>query len=182
MLFTLVYLGLEPQMAQTTDSGAARMDRILNLIKKSKYSIHDLSLIIAKEAGEIARFNMPFELGLDMGIRSASKRSRFSTKQNLIIEQVKFRYQKGLSDLSGSDTEVYHKKPEKLVLVIRNWFAKILHPKQPSGSSIWEEYNEFLNYFEEYTADEGFDKEDLNTLPFNELVYWMTRWVKSRQK
>jgi hypothetical protein len=50
---------------------------------------------------------MPFELGLDIGIRSASKRNRLSTKQNLIIEQVSFRYQKALSDLSGNDIQVY---------------------------------------------------------------------------
>ena len=182
MLFTLVYLGLKPQMAQTTDSGAVRIDRILKLIKESKYSIHDLSRIVASKAGEIARFNMPFELGLDIGIRSASKRSRLSTKQNLIIEQVSFRYQKALSDLSGNDIKVYGDSPERLVLIIRNWFTTILHPKQPSGSVIWEDYNEFQTYFKAVTAEEGYDQKDLESLPINELIYFMSRWVKSTKR
>jgi len=182
MLFTIVYLGLRPQMAQTTDSGIVRIERILSLIKNSKYSIHDLSRMVAKKVGEIARFNMPFELGLDIGIRSASKRSRLSTKQNLIIEQVNFRYQKGISDLSGNDIEVYDDSPERLVLVIRNWFTRILHPKQPSGSLIWEEYNEFQTYFENVTKEEGYNKKDLETLPVNELIYFMSKWIESRPK
>ena len=82
MLFTLVYLGLKPQMAQTTDSGAVRIDRILKLIKESKYSIHDLSRIVASKAGEIARFNMPFELGLDIGIRIETKSIIDQAKSN----------------------------------------------------------------------------------------------------
>lgn len=181
MLFTIVYLGLKPQMAQTTDSGAVRIDRILKLIKASKYSIHDLSRIVASQAGEIARFNMPFELGLDIGIRNASKRSKLSSKQNLIIEQVNFRYQKALSDLSGNDIHVYGDSPERLVLIVRNWFTTILHPKQPSGSVIWEGYNEFQTYFKAVTTEEGYDEKDLESLPINELIYFMSRWVKSKR-
>lgn len=182
MLFTIVYLGLKPQMAQTTDSGAVRIDRIVNLIKNSKYSIHDLSRMVAKEAGQISRFNMPFELGLDIGIRAASRRSRLSTKQNLIIDLDRYRYQKALSDLSGNDIQEYDGSPERLVLIIRNWFTTILHPKQPSGSIIWEEFNEFQTYFDKVTAEEGYEEDDLDTLPINELIYYMSRWVKSRKK
>ena len=182
LLFTIVYLGLRPQMAQTVDSGAVRIDRILRLIRNSKYSIHDLSRIVAKQEGEIARFNMPFELGLDIGMRSASRRGRLTTKQNLIIEQVSFRYQKALSDLAGNDIQVYGESPERLVLIVRNWFTAILHPKQPSGSFIWEEFNEFQSYFNAYTAEEGYDENDLATLPVNELIYLMRSWVKSKQK
>ena len=182
MLFTIVYLGFHPKMAQTTDSGKVRIERILTLIKDSKYSIHDLSRMVAKKVGEIARFNMPFELGLDIGIRSASRRSKLSTKKNLIIEQESFRYQKGISDLSGNDIQVYGNSPERLVLIIRNWFTTIIHPKQPSGSFIWEEYNEFQTYFEKVTKDEGYNKKDLETLPVNELIYFMSKWVKSRPK
>ncbi len=180
LLFTIVYLGLEPKMSQTTDSGAVRIDRIINLIKESKYSIHDLSRIVATKAGEIARFNMPFELGVDIGIRSASNRSRLSTKRNLIIEQKRFRYQKALSDLAGNDIQMYGDSPERLVLVVRNWFTIILSPKFPSGSIIWEAYNEFQTYFVELTTQEGYDEDDLETLPINQLIFWMKSWVKSK--
>lgn len=182
MLFTIIYLGLRPQMAQTTDSGAVRIDRIIKLIKASKYSIHDLSRMVAQKAGDIARFNMPFELGLDIGIRNTSKRSRLSKKRNLIIDQERFRYQKALSDLSGNDIQVYDDHPERLVLIVRNWFTTILHPKQPSGSIIWEEFNEFQTYFDTVTKEEGYDEDDLETLPVNELIYYMKRWIQSRKR
>jgi len=183
MLFTIVYLGLRPQMAQTTDSGKVRIDRILHLIKSSKYSIHDLSRMVASKPGEIARFNMPFELGLDIGVRSAvSKRNRLNKKRNLIIDKSKFRYQRALSDLSGNDIVAYNNRPDRLVRIIRNWFTTIIHPDQPNGSLIWEEYNEFQNYFEKYTSEEGYEEEDLATIPIAELTFLMKKWVQSRKK
>jgi hypothetical protein len=44
LLFTIIYLGLQPRIAlERTDSGESRLDKILELIRESKYSIHDLS-------------------------------------------------------------------------------------------------------------------------------------------
>ena len=180
MLFTIIYLGLRRVVAQTTDSGAVRIDKIIRHIKNSKYSIHDLSRMVASKAGEIARFNMPFELGLDIGIRRAARRSRLWSKRNLIIDKEKYRYQKALSDLSGNDIQVYEDSPERLVLVLRNWFTSNIHPKQPSGSSIWEAYNEFQTYFAKFTLEEGYEERDIINMPFNELIYFMSRWVKAR--
>ena len=181
MLFTIVYLGLHPQIAQTTDSGNTRMERIIELIKKSKYSIHDLSRSVSTAAGEVARFNMPFELGLDIGIRHASTRSRFSQKKSLIIEQDRFRYRKALSDISGNDIASYEGSAERLVHVIRHWFTTIIHPKQPSGPFIWEEFNEFLAYFEALTKEEGYTEKETDLIPVGEIIYWMKEWVKGRK-
>jgi hypothetical protein len=54
------------------DSGRPRIDKIISLIKESKYAIHDLSRLKAREAGEYYRLNMPFELGLDVGCYSGT--------------------------------------------------------------------------------------------------------------
>lgn len=70
MLFTVLYLGLEPRIAlERADSGELRLTKIVELIKVSKYSIHDLSRSEAAQAGEPYRLNMPFELGVDYGCR-----------------------------------------------------------------------------------------------------------------
>ena len=46
ILFTIIYFGFTPQIASRTgDSGEQRITKILSLILKSKYSIHDLSRI-----------------------------------------------------------------------------------------------------------------------------------------
>lgn len=70
MLFTLLYCGLEPRIAsESSDSLKIRLDKIKNLIKESRYSIHDLCRMEAEKKGDLARFNMPFELGTDFGCR-----------------------------------------------------------------------------------------------------------------
>ena len=70
VLFCLVRLGLKPRIAtERSDAGEARISKIIELIKSSRYSIHDLSRCQARRAGERYRLNMPFELGMDFGCR-----------------------------------------------------------------------------------------------------------------
>ena len=70
MIFVLLRLGFEPCLAaQISDSGQLRMEKIKIQIATCRYSIHDLSLVIAKDGGECARMNMPYELGVDLGAR-----------------------------------------------------------------------------------------------------------------
>ena len=64
LLFTVISLGYQPRIAsERSDSGENRIDKICQLIKESRYSIHDLSRLKAEEIGEFYRLNMPFELG-----------------------------------------------------------------------------------------------------------------------
>lgn len=179
MLFTIVYLGLNPQIVQNSDSDPIRIEKILSLMKGSKYSIHDLSKLDETSTDESS--NLSLELGLDLGIKTSSRRSKLSTKVHLILDQERSnsRYRKALSDWNY--IEIYGDSPERLVLVIRNWFTTIIHPKQPSGSFIWEELNEFWTYFESYLEKEGYSKKDIESLPLTELIFNMKKWVKSRK-
>lgn len=66
ILFAIVYLGFHPRIAtERNNSAEVRLDKIVELIESSRYSIHDLSRCQAGRAGEIYRLNMPFELGID---------------------------------------------------------------------------------------------------------------------
>jgi hypothetical protein len=70
LLFTIIYLKLKPRIAlERSDSGEPRIEKIFELIRESRYGIHDLSRIEASTVGEIFRLNMPFELGIDVGCR-----------------------------------------------------------------------------------------------------------------
>lgn len=70
LLFTLVYLGYVPRIAsESLDSGKPRIEKIVELITESKFSIHDLSRLQSLKEGEFYRLNMPFELGIDFGCR-----------------------------------------------------------------------------------------------------------------
>lgn len=118
-LFTIIYLGLNPKISQTLDSDETRLTEIKKLINESKYSIHDLSRIEPKNPDELPRFNMPFELGIDIGCKTYGEKH---DKKYLILEELPFRYQQVLSDISGQDIKWHLNKPILIVKSIRNWF------------------------------------------------------------
>jgi len=121
ILFTCIYSGLTPMISKLEDSGAIRIKQIIKLIKESKYSIHDLSRMKSKKSGEIARFNMPFELGLDLGTREIGL-GKLKNKRCLILDIERYRYQAALSDISGNDIASYGKRNqiEKIIEKIRD--------------------------------------------------------------
>lgn len=99
--FCVVYLGFYPRLApENADNAAARLDRIIDLVSSSKFGIHDLSRCRAAAAGELARMNMPFELGIDYACRRFADRG-LNTKRILILEDKPYDYQRVLSDISG---------------------------------------------------------------------------------
>ncbi|HEX8266252.1 MAG TPA: hypothetical protein VF596_12655, partial [Pyrinomonadaceae bacterium] len=56
LLFTIIYFNFNPRIAtERSDSGEQRIDKICELIKSSKYSIHDLSRLQAKKKKEFYR-------------------------------------------------------------------------------------------------------------------------------
>src|SRR5688572_24411845 len=115
LLFCIIYVGLTPRIAlEALDSGAPRFQKIVELIKQSKYAIHDLSRLKSSKADEYYRLNMPFELGLDVGCK-LYRSGQASTKRCLILEAEKFRYQAAISDLSNSDIAVHSGEPVKVV-------------------------------------------------------------------
>ena len=120
LLFSAVRAGLTVRIAsETFDSGKSRINRICELVRESKYSVHDLSRMRASFKGEIHRMNMPFELGLDIGCRVFAHGIQ-SQKRCLILETEQYEYQKALSDLSNSDIKRHLNKPEEVVRQVRN--------------------------------------------------------------
>lgn len=70
IVFTIFTCGFRPLCArQRLNSAEVRLDKLVELIRQSKYSIHDLSRTTPDAVTGNLRFNMPFELGLDIGCR-----------------------------------------------------------------------------------------------------------------
>ncbi len=179
ILFTVIYFGLKPRIAlERSDSGESRIAKILELIRDSKFAIHDLSRIKAKKAGEYFRLNMPFELGLDVGCRNFGQ-GELSHKRCLILEAEKYRYQAALSDLSGSDIAVHKNEPEQAVTQIRNWLAEQCRPSAAGPSKVWGAFNDFMadNYDE--LKFRGFSDKDIEDLPMPELIACIEKWVSA---
>jgi len=65
VLFALIRVGLRPRIAtERLVSNEHRLDKLMEMIPKCRFSIHDLSRLLPLE-GKLARMNMPFELGID---------------------------------------------------------------------------------------------------------------------
>ncbi len=123
----------------------SRIDKIVDLIQKSKFSIHDLSRLQSSEKDEFYRLNMAFELGIDFGCRSFAEGDA-SSKKILILEKERYRYRRALSDLSGSDIKNHNNEPQDAVREVRNWFRETTSSRPPSGTVIWDHFNVFQRY------------------------------------
>jgi hypothetical protein len=180
LLFCLVYLGFSPRIAlESLDSGRPRFDKIVSLVRESKYAIHDLSRLQANSEGEFYRLNMPFELGLDVGCR-LFKLGKWSTKKCLILETERYRYQAALSDMSNSDIAVHKNEPTKIVTEVRNWLNSAENLRAPGPTKIWGDFNEFMAHNYDALISCGFSDEDVRLLPVSELLICIKDWVGSR--
>jgi len=179
ILFTVIYLGLKPRISvERSDSGESRIAKIIELIRESKFAIHDLSRLKARKAGEYFRLNMPFELGVDVGCRNFGH-GKLSQKRCLILEAEKYRYQAALSDLSGSDIAVHKNEPEQAVTEVRNWFAEQCRPSTAGPAKVWGAFNDFMAANYDELKSRGFSDKDIADLPMPELIAGIEKWVKA---
>lgn len=180
LLFSLCYIDLNPQISETSDSGEIRLHKIKNLIKNSRYSIHDLSRMEPMIDSDLPRFNMPFECGIDFGMK-LSNPAEFANKRFLILEKEQYRYQKVISDISGNDIKAHKNNPEQIIKVVRDWF-KPNNPNIPRHKEIWLAYNEFEFDYEEILNAEGYDPKDINSLTFSDIIEYMKTWINDYNK
>lgn len=176
VIFTVKYLGYNPRLSiERSDSSETRIDKIVGLINESKFGIHDLSRIVSIGENEHYRMNMPFELGIDYGCKRL-KDGVWAEKQILILEKERYRYQRALSDLSGSDIKNHDDDPVKIIKVVRDWFVATESLRVDSGNKIWNIYNDFQAFlYDELVEEAGHASVDEVQIP--EIIQHMTAWV-----
>lgn len=178
-LFTLIFLGFEPRISQTVSSGTSRISQIQRHIRESKYSIHDLSRSRAMKKGELPRFNMPYELGLDIGCYEYGAR-RMKQKKILILETERYHYKKVLSDIAGQDIEDHNNDPRTLVVKIRNWFSTLDSINKTVGAgAIWNAYNQFTADLTTELKAEDYTDEDIKNMPINDFIKFSKDWIET---
>ena len=181
ILFCLVRFGLRPRIAtERSDSGENRLSKIEELIRASRYSIHDLSRAQSKVAGEIYRLNMPFELGIDYGCRLFGA-PNFADKRILVMSEEPYKYQAALSDLAGSDIVVHKGDYQKAIRCVRHWLVATGEFGNDQAGKIISEYEDFQEWFLEKRRDEGADDQDLLDTQTPELLKGMQLWMESGQ-
>lgn len=115
----LCQLGLVPHIASEIPGGDRRLDRIFDLIKSCRYSIHDLSRVeLGQSPSAVPRFNMPLELGMTI----AWQKLRPSQHTWFVWEAEPYRLQRSTSDLNGTDPNIHFGTPEGVLGEMRNTF------------------------------------------------------------
>jgi hypothetical protein len=144
LLFTIVDLGYRPRIAaERSDSGENRLEKICELIRHSKLSIHDLSRLKAARAREFYRLNMPFELGIDYGSRQHGPEF-MKDKKFLILERRPHDFNIALSDLSGVDIKSHGNEADEVIRAVRDWFYETVGLRDiPYPKVIWWRFNDF---------------------------------------
>ncbi|MCX2477291.1 hypothetical protein OQZ33_23355 [Pedobacter sp. MC2016-05] len=164
MIYSLIKNGLSPRLSlEVSDSGQIRLEKIINIIKECKYSIHDLSIVKSTAAAEFARMNMPFELGIDYGLRNSGVEP-LDTKRFLILEAIKYDYQKALSDINGFDIKVHSNDTEAVFDCLYSWSSETLklNGQDPPLKTYYDFADFNASLFEEKVAQFGSEKIAIN--------------------
>lgn len=155
------------------DSSGIRIKNIVDLIRQSKYSIHDLSRVTLDETAKLPRFNMPLELGICMGALEFGSKKQKDNKY-LVIESDKFRFKQFISDISGQDIKDHNNSTNDAIKIVRNWLSSKTTETIPSASKITSQYERFkedlpkLCEINEWTPEE---------LTFGEYSTLVTSWL-----
>lgn len=178
ILFCIVNSGLAARLAnERLENGENRFQKIVAMARQCKYSIHDLSKCKSSAADEFMRMNMPFELGLDFGIRFTDN-TLPSDKKFLIFEREAYDLKKALSDLSGQDVEHHRNDYQNVIKKVRNFLKVEANLDVPGPALIRAQYETFQGWMLELKIHEGHSEEDALQLPTSERLEAMKKWVE----
>lgn len=179
LIFAVRHMKLVPKSALgLSDAGQPRIDKILDLIENCKYSIHDISRTEFDPHYGLPRFNVPFELGLDLGCKRYGK-ARQPRKTALIMDVDRYRYRTFISDIAGFDIEEHNGSVAHVITVVRNWLRHTsdqISFEAPSGAAIYARYQAFQIDLPGTCHDLNWD---IDNLPFADFSWAAYDWIKN---
>lgn len=174
LIFAVKFCGFTPRSAREKDnSGEVRIDKIISIIKECKFGIHDISRTELDRTTKLPRFNMPLELGLDLGIKKMGY-DDFKNKQILIMDKESFRYQKFISDIAGQDIKEHREEEKNIIKCVREFLGNHTRKKIAHGSIIMKNYDEFKNDLPLLCKEA---KWTVGELSFNEYISLVDSWI-----
>jgi hypothetical protein len=178
-IFCVVYFGFQPRLAnERLESGENRLDKIIEMIRGAKYSIHDLSRCKSSGEGEFFRMNMPFEFGLDMAFRRSGLPS-LDQKKFLVFEDEPYELKRSLSDVAGQDVEFHRCNFEQIIKKVRDFFRVEAGVKAPGPARLVADYATFQGWMTEQKIYEGHSEKEALNLPTKERVDAMVEWMNA---
>jgi hypothetical protein len=113
--------GLRPRAALEITGGERRLNRIIELVRRCRYSVHELTPPVGG-----LRLNMGFELGLAVSHYELNP----SAHTFFVFETRRGRLARTLSDLNGTDIHIHGGKRARLFGELANAFVR--SKRQPS--------------------------------------------------
>jgi len=158
---------------ERVDSGETRLTKIIELIGSARYSIHDVSRTTLDETNKLPRFNMPLELGIDIGCKNFS--AEHNRKSFLIFDAEQYRFQKYISDIGGQDIQRHDNDPKQAVVSVRNWLRTESGIDDiPGGTVVYARYEQFRRELPAICATLRLDIGDLTFADFSFAIgYWL---------
>jgi hypothetical protein len=120
--FAIMACGYAPRCAlDYSDSGVVRFTEIVNMLTACDPSIHDISRAELDRTSRLPRFNMPLELGADLGLRLAGPRLQ-RRRKSLILDTEAHRYDKTRrTSLAWISRPTRTTRAKKIIRLVRDW-------------------------------------------------------------
>ena len=168
----MVACGFAPRSAiESGTVSESRIDRIRKAIFGSRYSIHDLSRCRGQGDLNLARFNMPLELGIAMCRRFVDETSH----DWLVLVPEGHQYLRFISDLGAFDPRTHKETAESIIPPIVNWLkSRPNAPPAPFPDQVVGKLPKYLEEIAELRRRSG------GELPWSDQMVTAERHVRMR--
>jgi hypothetical protein len=177
IVFTVHACGFKARCALEEDNTAdIRIQKIIRIIDQCHYGIHDLSKADLDQFTQLARFNMPLELGIFIGAHHfAAQKSHNRSKKFIVMDTEPFRYQKFISDINGQDIRTHGSETSRVIENVRNFLATSSDKRLPGPSFLLGQYEEFQEKLPQLCEQLRWKVKELTFLDYvNCVVIWLT--------
>ena len=172
LVFAVHECGLVARCAlEQDDGGQIRLGKLYEIIRSSRFGIHDLSRTTLDTTNRLPRFNMPLELGIFLGAREYGGRPQ-GQKSCLILDRDRHRYQIFCSDIAGQDIRAHGNEIHHVLTAVRNWLQANLPTgnRVPGPSRLATRYVEFRRQLPYMCRVERLRPSELTFLDYRQLI------------
>lgn len=131
LVSALTAVGSTPRSVLEIPTHTVRLERLRSIISECSASVHDLSRVERSGKPPVPRFNMPFELGLTLGIHRDSHTW-------VIFDSEPHRAHRALSNLGGYDPVTHQGKPDGILQAVTNAFGGTKRLAQDDLVALWK--------------------------------------------